>query len=175
MSATFEQCRSYIERCFWSELIVLITEDPSVANEIDEYGDTLLSIAAHQAGSLAALQTLVHYGADVNYNNYVGASVLAETITGGSTFGLTTIEELKFLLSAGADIHARADCGKPPLHWAITCNRLIHAEILLEHGANPDQVTMDLQPESAWDIARRMKSNDALELLERHARLDKQI
>jgi hypothetical protein len=53
----------------------------------------------------------------------------------------------------------------PALHWAIAHNRLEHAEVLLQHGARTDALTADDPPETAEDVARRMYSTVATELL----------
>ena len=44
------------------------------------------------------------------------------------------------LLAVGADVHARDDAGKTPLHWAATLATLDHMTLLLTKGADANAV-----------------------------------
>ena len=46
------------------------------------------------------------------------------------------VEVMTLLHRCGADIHARADCGSTPLHWATYMGHLPATEKLLEYKGN---------------------------------------
>ena len=46
-------------------------------------------------------------------------------------------EVITSLLEAGADVHARDEDGRTPLHWAATHSTVGNVEILLDSGADP--------------------------------------
>ena len=149
----------------WDEIESYIDEHPEVVGITDESDTTLLIMLSNFAGSGRLLQKLIYMGADVNQINNEGESALTYAILGGSNYGLTTLPELKILLEAGADVGMKGPSGNPPLHWAIIHNRLDHAEMLLTFGADPNQKTSDLEPESAFEIARSNSNQKAIELL----------
>jgi len=52
-----------------------------------------------------------------------------------------TADELRLLLQKGADPNGNAeDVLQPPLHMCCISNDLVQAEILLQHGADPNQL-----------------------------------
>jgi len=70
---------------------------------------------------------------------------------------------LKWLLVAGA--HAHANSLSLPLLGAIWNSRTANVRLLLDAGANPN--SKDAEGESALSIARRMRSADIAEMLEK--------
>ena len=149
----------------WETLIETIRRYPALVDMTDKYGRVLLVEVARFAGSSPAIEALVQAGADPDRADTTGVTPIAAAICGGSRFGLTSVAELRTLLARGASASKRADSGYPPLHWAIVNNQIEHAEVLLSHGADPNQLTTDAYPESAFAVARRLNNQRALDLL----------
>ena len=75
------------------------------------------------------------------------------------------------LLAVGADVHARDDAGKTPLHWAATLATLDHMTLLLAEGADANAVdsthTTPLHCLLGNGIASRELGQSALDTLVR--------
>ena len=149
----------------WEQLIAFIESHPSLAQDNGVDGRGLLITCAGLPGSEQVMKKLIDLGADPNRRALDGSNALAASIVGGSEHGLNTLPQLEFLLQSGADPEAVADSGMPALHWAIAQHRLNHARVLLKCGARPSQKTSDTPAESAGDVARRVGSQKALDLL----------
>lgn len=113
----------------------------------------------------AILYRLIELGAEVNHRASTGLTAVEETIWGGSNHGLSTLPELKLLLEQGGDPTVIGSTGAPLLQLALEYNRLEHAKLLLEHGANPAQPSPDFRPETAFAVAKRLGNKAALDLL----------
>lgn len=131
----------------------------------DCLGGLLVSLAGLECAA-PLLRTLATMGADPNFRCSDGSTALGAAIGGGSEHGITTLPELNALLDVGADPKQIGESGYPALHWAITHARFKHAKVLLERGADPNQLTADLKPETAFDVATRMRSSSGTKLLE---------
>lgn len=165
MTSLYERAVIIANEGQWQQLAALIESHPTLASEVGVDGRGLLITCAGLPGSEHVMKKLIDLGADPNRRALDGSNALAASIVGGSEHGLNTLPQLEFLLQVGADPEAVADSGMPALHWAIAQNRLNHARVLLKHGARPNQKTRDDPPESAGDVARRIGSQNALDLL----------
>ncbi|WKX91250.1 hypothetical protein Q1695_009799 [Nippostrongylus brasiliensis] len=77
---------------------------------------------------------------------------------------------LRNLLLAGCEVDVRSADGTTPLHIAARFNRAVHAEILLENGANPNIV--DERGDNALLQAVRTGSVDCVKALTSHTSTD---
>ncbi|KHJ83642.1 ankyrin repeat protein [Oesophagostomum dentatum] len=77
---------------------------------------------------------------------------------------------LRNLILAGCDVGATAADGSTALHVAVRANRPVHAEILLENGADPNVV--DERSENALLAAVRCGSVDCVEVLVGNPKVD---
>lgn len=165
---SFSELTSLVAAGMWNELLSEIEQHPDVLNLRDTFGATLLMRVCGTAGSLSVVRELIRFGANVNEATPSGESALGNALSGGSTFGLTTLDIVEDLCNAGVSLSAPINAGYPPLHWCIANNRLEHARLLLRYGADPNQKTFDLQPETALEVARRVGNRSALKLLSEH-------
>ncbi len=118
------------------ELVALLLAHKADVNAKDQSGNTPLHFAA-QNGHVAAIQALVAAKADVNARNNNGETPLLLATKNKSA------ETVAALLAAKADPNLAATGGWQqkdwaPLHWAIANHDKAVAELLLNHGANPD-------------------------------------
>lgn len=156
----------YASQGLWDKISDYLMVNKDVVQLEDDNFGTVLFVLAEFPGSKEILQMLIEYGADLNYQ-LNGDSPLTNTITGGSTIGLTTLPELELLLESGAKVNNIGPSGNPPLHWAIINCRLKHAELLLKYGADPYMLTVDPWPENAFDISYQAKYVNAIKLLKK--------
>nr|XP_031302646.1 ankyrin repeat domain-containing protein 31 [Camelus dromedarius] len=107
-------------------------------------GESRLHLAARR-GNLSLVKALVQSGADVNLKDNAGWTPLREAASEGCN---DTIVEL---LKANAKVNCGNLDGILPLHDAVANNHLKATEILLQHGANPNQ--KDKKQKTALDEA----------------------
>lgn len=149
----------------WEDVNDLVEENPVVAVNKAESGRYLLAEIAQFPGSKETIERLVRLGADVDGTTWNGTRAISNAILGGSRFGANTLDEVKALVEHGASLTAEAESGFPPLHWAIVNCRIDHVRQLLDLGADPLRPSNDTPPETAYDVAKRMKYNEAIDLL----------
>jgi len=151
----------------WGDALSRIDENPELAVAKFDFDNTLLIDLACLPKASAVIYRLIELGANVNHRSGSGKTAIEQTLWGGSNHGLSTLDELKLLLEKGADPSVGASTGAPLLQLAIERSRLEHAKLLLENGASPAQLSADLRPENAFDVAKRLRNTAALELLDR--------
>ncbi len=106
---------------------------------------TLLHMATAW-GRLDIAELSIDMGLDVNEGNDIGNSPLFAAVSCGYT------EIVKFLISKGADIHAKDNYGKTSLHLSTYfVNRDEIVNLLISHGA--DKNIKDNSGQTAWDYA----------------------
>ncbi len=166
-----EEILNLAEQGRGGEVLDRIDEQPALATVRFASDDTLLIDLAYFPKASAILYRLIELGAEVNHRASTGITAVEQTIWGGSNHGLSTVPELKLLLDQGGDPTGIGSTGAPLLQLALEYNRLEPAKLLLEHGANPDQPSPDFRPETAFDVAKRLRSKAALELLNQFKKL----
>jgi ankyrin repeat protein len=89
------------------------------------------------------VQFLLDHGADINILDNLGRSAL-EYATGALNWSETTKAEqvVKLIIKAGADVNVKSTLGNTPLMWATRAGNLKITKLLIEKGANAD----DLNP-----------------------------
>lgn len=133
------QIANLAEDGMWSDVVELLRDNASAIRS----SSRVLSVLANYAGSKECIEFALSLGADANGTHAGEDGPLFVCILGGSNHGLQTTPELKTLLQGGADPDLIGLSGMPPLHWAVYYNRLDHAEVLLEFGADTDALDAD--------------------------------
>mmetsp|Transcript_66919 Transcript_66919/g.139481 ORF Transcript_66919/g.139481 Transcript_66919/m.139481 type:complete len:503 (+) Transcript_66919:158-1666(+) len=109
----------------------------------ESQGKDLGAIDAIRNKNMEALAEAVDAGANVNFFDHFGQTVLVWAAYTG------TEEMAEYLITNGAD----ANLGKnPPLHYAARFGRPEMVQLLLSHGADPSKV--DAEGKTALDQAR---------------------
>lgn len=95
-------------------------------NAQDNMGNTIIHKASvgHSIKKISILKTLLRLGCNPNIKNQDGFTPLHIYQLAGSTFGDGTDQEVIYgLIDAGADLEARDENGKTPLHRAVMTNK----------------------------------------------------
>ncbi len=110
-----------------------VTADPLNIKAVDDYENTLLSVAITSKRQ-AAVDFLLSNGADANAPNKGGHTPLHLAAA------VDNLEAAQSLLKAGADLQARnvKDRGKTALHYAAINGSLLVADLLLQNGVDVD-------------------------------------
>ncbi|XP_048224219.1 ankyrin repeat domain-containing protein 31 [Perognathus longimembris pacificus] len=116
-------------------------------------GKSQLHLAAGR-GNLSHVKALIESGMDVNLRDNEGWTPLHEASNKG--YKDIIIE----LLKAGANVNCENVNGILPLHDAVAGNHLKAAEILLQHGADPNK--RDQREKTAFDEADNEKMKELL-------------
>lgn len=148
----------------WEALLLLISENQEIVHYKDEFGATVLSYMSSVPYSGAVIKLLIELGAELNVVSSTGDTPLSNLIE--ATYPEDSIPTTELLLQSGADPNLIGPSGNPPLHWAIYHNRLSHARVLLQYGADPFIKTIDFYPENAFEIAKQEANEKAIVLLD---------
>lgn len=118
-----------------NEVVEMLKEQPSLIKKENEYGLTLLGIAAHY-GKFEVIQVLLQFGAEVNAISHSKLSFIPQnTALHAAIAGKKSIEVIELLLQNGADCNIVDSEGFTPLHIAAFEGNIIIADLLLKHGA----------------------------------------
>lgn len=113
--------------------------NPSLLEERNHFGETVIHKKIRSA-SLNEVILLEEMNVNLQTQNNNGQSLL-HTAAGAET---SHNEVIGFLISHGLDVNAKDRLGRTPLHWAAANldGKLLldRAELLLENGANPDEL-----------------------------------
>ena len=149
-------------------------------------GQSLLHIAC-QSGNKKIVELLINSGADVNVSNRRGLTPLDIAERDGQTeiiellrvhgakkgfsnllraINSGDIEQVKLLISQGADVNTKNNAGQTLLHIACRSGNKEVVEFLIDQGANINSKSnRDLTP---LDLAQRAGHTEIVELLEKH-------
>lgn len=109
------------------------------------------------------MHILLDNGADVNASNKnrYNTTPLMEASRNGN------VAVANMLISAGADVNKVDINNDPPINWATYFGHTDMVRLLLKFGARTDLVGKD-SGDAALAIARRMKHQEIVGLLEKH-------
>ncbi|KNB05310.1 hypothetical protein FOXG_19519 [Fusarium oxysporum f. sp. lycopersici 4287] len=120
-----------LRRKYESAAVILLSKGAN-PNAMDILGEeTALGLALNQGASLSTIQSLIHYGADINKPSKWGTPLQQVAREG---FLSHALQRCQLLLTAGADVNASTGRTAPQL--AVDSNRLELAELLIDRGAD---------------------------------------
>ncbi|MFN0055254.1 MAG: ankyrin repeat domain-containing protein [Planctomycetales bacterium] len=129
-------------------------------NARDERGCTPLMVAAQSGASVALLQSLLNYNADLNSVDSLGRSAM---YIGGASLSLPA---LRLLISAGADLDAETYESETALTAAVVWRRRGVVELLLHSGVDVNHRCRDggcalyyaVYGKWAWGVRRLLRA-----------------
>jgi ankyrin repeat protein len=89
-------------------------------------------LIAYQNGDLDAMRLCLTHGADVNWANEDGETILYDACINGS------VDAARLLLERGADVHKATNSNRTPLHAASYNGHIDVVRLLLANGADAD-------------------------------------
>lgn len=120
-----------------------------------DFGESPLSLAA-TLGRANLVRILLEAGAPLSPNDQ-REPTLHKAVRSGS------IETVRLLVDAGADVNEQADFAEAPIHLAAEDDLVAIAELLIAHGANP--LLRSSFDGTALDVALRAGSTACVALL----------
>lgn len=119
---------------------------------------------------LVFVRELLEAGADPDGSDGDGFPPLTAALTctvpsPGATTRDDVEELIELLLASGADIGQRGMNDCTPLHFAATQGDLVLVELLLRHGADPNEITRIDDLETALELAERANHTHVADLL----------
>jgi ankyrin repeat protein len=136
------------------ELLSILQSDSSIVSKSDEYGTSLLMVAA-DAGNKAVIEALCRFGANVNAISDGGETALVNAVRWDAPedlYGKMRHEIVKLLLELGADANLIGFQGCSALHWAVIEGDPSVVEIMLRHGGHADFRDADRNGMTAKDV-----------------------
>ncbi len=135
-----------------------------------EPGIGLPLIYAIYQGPIALVRSLLDAGADPNRHENDGfPPLIAALSTAREVPGANRRDDvpelLELLLSRGADVGQRGINDYTPLHAAAELGDLALVDLLLRHGADPDEITRIDDMETALEVAIKARQTAVVERL----------
>jgi ankyrin repeat protein len=139
-------------------VVKLLVENKADINKRDRFDCTPLLIAC-KFKSDAMVKSLIELGADVNSKSECDLStpLLCVSLLGNE-------ELVRILLDKGADVNALDKCGQSALILACEKNKLSIAQLLLEHGANPNVFSNGIETKYKWYPLPQVKNQREKEI-----------
>ncbi|KAL8778704.1 MAG: hypothetical protein Q9213_007291 [Squamulea squamosa] len=104
------------------------------------------------------MESLLLHGADPNLQNKLGESPLIVAVFFADT------RTMRKLLGVAVELNAQENTGKTALHWSVLLQNIEHLVLLLEHGASPEIMDYNGDPNmvfgSAFSELSRLDTED---------------
>lgn len=158
---------SFDKSIFQSVIRGLQNDDDSIAffrefiskfdNINDEIGaKTLLGYFFEKGASIESIKVLIEAGCQVNFKNNAEESFLHQVIKTNLMKPQLSLSYLEFLLQEGLDVNAPNIVKKTPLITAIEFNRNEYLDLLLQNGANPNELDKDGNSAFFYAVAHKL-------------------
>lgn len=117
---------------------------------------TLLSYFFEKGASLEKIKILVDIGCDVNFKNNAEENFIYQVIKTNLMKPDLSLSYIEFLINEGLDVNAVNIVKKTPLIVAIEFNKEDYLSVLLENGANPNDVDKDGNSAFFYAVAQKL-------------------
>jgi ankyrin repeat protein len=123
---------------------------------------TLINYFLEKGASVEKIKMLIDAGCDVNFTNNAEENLIHQVIKTNLMKPQLSISYLELLINEGVDVNAPNIVKKAPLITAIEFNKPDYLDILLQNGANPND--LDQEGNSAFFYAVAHKQDLSLYL-----------
>ncbi|PWS31568.1 ankyrin repeat domain-containing protein [Pedobacter paludis] len=123
----------------------------------DEVGaKTLLGYFFEKGASLQKIKILVDAGCDVNFKNNAEENFIHQVIKTNLMKPDLTCSYIEFLINEGLDVNATNIVKKTPLIATVEFDKVDYLDVLLENGANPNDVDKDGNSAFFYAVAHKL-------------------
>jgi len=123
----------------------------------DEVGaKTLLGYFFEKGASLQKIKILVDAGCDVNFKNNAEENFIHQVIKTNLMKPDLTCSYIELLINEGLDVNATNIVKKTPLIAAVEFDKEDYLDVLLENGANPNDVDKDGDSAFFYAVAHKL-------------------
>ncbi|MBC6112417.1 ankyrin repeat domain-containing protein [Pedobacter fastidiosus] len=132
----------------------LISKFDNLNDEVE--AKTLLGYFFEKGASLEKVKILVDAGCDVNFKNNAEENFIHQVVKTNLMKPDLSLSYLEFLINEGLDVNAPNIVKKTPLIAAIEFNREDYLDLLLENGANPNDIDKDGNSAFFYAVAHKL-------------------
>lgn len=117
---------------------------------------TLLGYFLEKGANLDFIKILAEAGCDVNFQNNAEENYLHQVIKTNLMKPELSLSYLEFLINEGLDVNHQNIVKKTPLITAIEFNRKEYIDLLLQNGANPNDIDKDGNSAFFYAVAHKL-------------------
>ena len=117
---------------------------------------TLLGYFFEKGASIEKIKVLIDAGCNVNFKNNAEESFIHQVIKTNLMKPELSVSYLELLISEGLDVNAPDIVQKTPLITAVEFNRKEYLDLLLENGANPNDLDKKGNSAFFYAVAHKM-------------------
>ena len=125
---------------------------------------TLINYFLEKGATVEKIKILIDAGCDVNFTNNAEENLIHQVIKTNPMKPQLSISYLELLINEGLDVNAPNIVGKTPLITAIEFNKPDYLDILLQNGANPNEIDQDGNSAFFYAVAHKQDLNLYLKL-----------
>lgn len=120
---------------------------------------TLINYFLEKGTSVEKIKILIDAGCDINFKNNAEENLIHQVIKTNLMKPQLSIAYLELLINEGLDVNAPDIVKKTPIITAIEFNKPDYLDILLQHGANPNDLDQDGNSAFFYAVAQKQDLN----------------
>ncbi len=125
---------------------------------------TLINYFLEKGASVEKIKILIDAGCDINFTNNAEENLIHQVIKTNLMKPQLSISYLELLINEGVDVNATNIVKKTPLITAIESNKPDYLDVLLQNGANPNDLDQDENSAFFYAVAHKQDLNIYLKL-----------
>ncbi|NTD99995.1 hypothetical protein G6M26_42905 [Agrobacterium tumefaciens] len=139
-----------------------ISKFENINDEVE--AKTLLGYFLEKGASVEKIKILIDAGCDINFTNNAEENFIHQVIRTNLMKPQLSISYLELLINEGLEVNAANIVKKTPLIVAIEFNKPEYLDILLQNGANPNDLDQDGNSAFYYAVAHKQDLNIYLKL-----------
>lgn len=125
---------------------------------------TLINYFLEKGASVEKIKILIDAGCDINFTNNAEENLIHQVIKTNLMKPQLSISYLELLINEGVDVNATNIVKKTSLITAIESNKPDYLDVLLQNGANPNDLDQDENSAFFYAVAHKQDLNIYLKL-----------
>ncbi|MFW0716998.1 ankyrin repeat domain-containing protein [Pedobacter sp. N23S346] len=139
-----------------------ISKCDNINDEVE--AKTLINYFLEKGVSVEKIKILIDTGCDINFTNNAEENLIHQVIKTNLMKPQLSIAYLELLINEGLDVNAVNIVNKTPLIAAIEFNKPEYLDILLQNGANPNELDQDGNSAFFYAVAQKQDLNIYLKI-----------